>query len=80
MPCSVKESRIDKEIEILEKIIVQMYKCLAIFLLSDTCEGCVQETLLDIKILKAELSRLNAEKDADINGALSKRSGKVIFE
>ena len=58
-----------------------MYQCLAIFILSDdACEGCVQETLLDIKILKAEQSRLIAEKDADTNGVLSKRSGKVIFE
>lgn len=77
----MKKSKIDKEIEILEKIIVQMYQCLAIFLISDdACEGCVQETLLDIRILQAELSRLNAEKDADRNEVLSKRSGKVIFE
>jgi hypothetical protein len=75
------ESKLDYEIEMLEKVILQMYQCLAIFLLSDdACEGCVQETLIDIKILKAELSRLNAEKDADIDGVLSKRSGKVIFE
>lgn len=76
----MKESKIDNEIKILEKVITQMYQCLAIFLLSDACEGCVQETLLDIRILEAELKRLNAEKDADTNGVLSKRSGKVVFE
>lgn len=77
----MKESKIDNELKILEKVITQMYQCLAIFILSDdACEGCVQETLLDIKILKAEQSRLIAEKDADTNGVLSKRSGKVIFE
>jgi hypothetical protein len=77
----MRESRIDYEIQMIEKIITQMYQCLAIFLLSDdACEGCVQETLLDIRILEAEQNRLNAEKDADTNGVLSKRSGKVIFE
>ena len=73
-----KSSLIDFEIQAIERILKQMHQCLAIFLLSDNCKEFAKQTINDIRILRAEQRRLEAEKDAKNYGVLSKRSGKAV--
>jgi len=74
---------LDREIEVVEKIIDQLNKCLGIFL-AEKMHRDKRNTLKDIAICRAELKRLIAAKEAEkeaVKGAAShvaKRSRKTI--
>ncbi len=59
---------LDREIEVVEKIIDQLNKCLGIFL-ANKMHRDQRNTLKDIAICKAELKRLIAAKEAEKEAA-----------
>lgn len=59
---------LDREIEVVEKIIDQLNKCLGIFI-AEKMHRDIRDTLKDIAICKAELKRLIAAKTAEKEAA-----------
>lgn len=68
----VSSTTIEREIEVVETIIVQLKKCLSMYYKNKMyCE--ITETLKDLRTCKTELNRLiakrNSEQGEAINGA-----------
>ena len=63
-----KQRQLDREIEVVKKIIDQLNKCLGIFL-AIKMHRDKRSTLKDIAMCKAELKRLIAAKEAEKEAA-----------
>lgn len=88
----MKESQqeLEKEIFVCEVIIGQLEQCLGIFLKDKSKNRYnIKSTLKDLQIMKKELNRLSAAKDAVMGAGkgaamdhdeLSKRSSKTVSQ
>jgi transcriptional regulator of heat shock response len=86
----MKESQdLEREIKACEYILKQLNECLAIFTQAKSSKHRVKDTLKDIELVKAELKRLIAAKEAEREAGkgaaidhegIPKRSSKAVSQ